>query len=80
MEKIKAYLLWVLTPILFVAGYIWYLLSQNEKLKAEVVEREEKREIEAVKEAAKAAVEKSNDSEADFRSLADQYRREHGEG
>lgn len=75
LEKLKHYLMLVLGPLLFAAGYIFYLLTKNDELVGEL----EKRDRDETLKVRDALVEKAkadaDSAVADFRAADAEYRK-----
>lgn len=48
-ESVKSVVLYIITPVAFIAGYIWYLLSKNESLEQKLQEKEGEEKLNELK-------------------------------
>jgi hypothetical protein len=80
LEAAKKLLLYVVAPVLFVAGYIYYLVTQNTELKGKLARSESDRKFDRLSEEARKAEEVAREAETRYLDTVAQYQREHGEG
>lgn len=80
IEKLKAFgeaakstLLYIIAPILFVLGYIYYLTTKNKNLKAEIAHMQADESISKTQQELQEAQNASNDAEKNYESIRDAY-------
>ena len=74
LEKIKELGLYIVMPVVFIAGIIYYLITKNTSLKTQIKILNSGKEIEDAKDKAKTLEEEANRKADHFYGLADQYR------
>jgi hypothetical protein len=73
LEKAKKAFLYIVAPIAFVAGYIYFLLTQNTSLKRKLGQAESEKALERTKAEVKEADEKANRSMSDYINAKREY-------
>jgi hypothetical protein len=72
IEKVKGWVIYIVTPFAFMAGIIWFLLTKNTTLKDQLNREKASRELGNTLENLERQKEKADDAEAKFDSgLAD---------
>lgn len=78
-EKIKEFGLYLVTPIVFIAGVVYYLITKNTSLKTEISILKSGKEIENAKDDANEKEKQANDAVSNYESVRDKYLNEHKE-
>lgn len=79
LQKIKDAVLYVVTPLAILAGYIYYLLGRNEALERKIALKEADQNIKDLVSDARKAEEGSKDARKNYEDTRDKYLREHGD-
>ncbi len=80
IERIKKFVTFVLTPLLFVAGFIYYLITKKQSLESEVTKLKSQGKIKDLIHEKEKAKEKADEAVTDYKSTRDKYLSEHGTG
>lgn len=80
LQKIKDITYYALLPIGALLAGIWYLLTKNRILKAQVEDAKIASEMKETKEAAKEAVDHAKARKADLDTLVSEFKRDLGDG
>lgn len=78
-DSAKGVILFILTPLSFIGGFIYYLLVQNSKLKEGLKEAQEEATHEKTRNEEAVIDEDSKHSSDDYAQLRDAYLRSHGD-
>jgi len=73
IDKIKELGLYIVMPVVFIAGVIYYLITKNTSLKTEIKILNSGKEIEDAKDNAKTLEEEATRKADDFYKLSDEY-------
>ena len=78
-ESIKGILIYVLTPIAFILGIIYYLVTKNSSLKNQLQTLKTEGEIDEEKRNVSEAKVEADNADIDYKSIRDAYLKEHGD-
>ncbi len=76
-EAAKSVIIFIITPVVFVAGIIYYLVKQKNTLQSELQREKSGRELDQVKNKATEAEKESEDAVKNYNDIRDAYKREH---
>lgn len=76
-ESCKVILSYVLMPLAFIAGAIYYLITRNTQLREKIERNEVQNKIEEEKKDANVAIEKATETESDYAAIRAAWRKEH---
>lgn len=87
IEKLKAYLevvkgalLFIVTPIVFLVGGIYYLIAQNTSLKDKLGQSEAEKHLAKILTEKEEAKNEANSKEDDYNTLRNKYVHDHDDG
>lgn len=72
-DKIKQTVIWIVTPLAFIAGYIYYLLTSRTALQHKLDQATSEKDLIKDSVEKEKADEKAKQSTADYQSLRDEY-------
>lgn len=77
VNSAKGFLIWIVTPLAFVAGFIFYLLNSNSELKAKVGQSKEEVKLNELKTEETAVDKEADSSLSAYDSVRDAYLKKH---
>lgn len=79
-ESAKGILIFIVTPVLFVIAYIYYLTTKNQNLKQEISHLEANDNIQKTMDQLQEAQHASTDAEADYNRIKSEYLKQQRDG
>ena len=72
-ERIKGYFIFIVTPLSFLLGFTYYLLTKNQALRNKLEQSEAEKKINELEVKKGAIDEKANNAVSDYESARDEY-------